>query len=353
MPDCIIEFTCDCPQEKGDSVKQEQKQKGKRKTRWGRILLLFGCTALLAAGIGWGSGKFAAWQEQEQYKTQLESRMDRARTVLDLAENASYERNMDAESFSAIISYAREDLKGYISALQKAEEGTITPEAFQEAMDLPDPSADYQRILSNLQYYSQEQASLFMQDKDRLEYMAHFPSQESYMNPPASLSANFSSIPYIYQWDPTWAYLPFQDSSIALAGSRLVTLSMALSWLKKDASLTPWAIAQILDAPLSEEEQMYLGYADLEGRTQDLFASYGIEAQELAPDEASIASALENGSLILARREDGLADHWILAVRTGDGAIRVLDAESKKDSQNPWSLEDLLNTCSRFIALQA
>ncbi len=418
-----------------------------RKIKWIRIVVILLIVLGLASLGGWLTGKISSASQESAYKSQLQERVDAARTVEKMAEEAVYDRNIDAESFNAIIDYAEEDLDSYVrmlqahmqgkitkesyeeaisafnptdyyrrilsnlsyysreqaasfAMLQAHMQGKITKESYEEAISAFNPTDYYRRILSNLSYYSREQAASFARDKDLLEYMAYYPSRQDHMNPPETITPGMDWFAYISQWDPDWAYMGYQGSTIGEAGSRPVTISMAIAQLKNDQSATPWVIAQKLDAPLTEEETMLYGAADLDSRTSAIFSEYGItetdlgmdftavnnalssgglilvRAPEGTPDHwllathaifseygitetdlgmdfTAVNNALSSGGLILVRAPEGTPDHWLLATQDGEGKLRVLDSESRSSSDQEWSLEQLMEKGSQFILLSA
>lgn len=324
-----------------------------RKIKWIRIVVILLIVLGLASLGGWLTGKISSASQESAYKSQLQERVDAARTVEKMAEEAVYDRNIDAESFNAIIDYAEEDLDSYVRMLQAHMQGKITKESYEEAISAFNPTDYYRWILSNLSYYSREQAASFARDKDLLEYMAYYPSRQDHMNPPETITPGMDWFAYISQWDPDWAYMGYQGSTIGEAGSRPVTISMAIAQLKNDQSATPWVIAQKLDAPLTEEETMLYGAADLDSRTSAIFSEYGITETDLGMDFTAVNNALSSGGLILVRAPEGTPDHWLLATQDGEGKLRVLDSESRSSSDQEWSLEQLMEKGSQFILLTA
>lgn len=329
----------------------KKRSRGARKIRWLRIGVICLILLAIAAAGGWLTGKISSATEQTGYRNTLKEKIKEARAVQKMAEEAVYDRNIDAESFNAIIDYAQEDLGTYIRSLQQGMQEKITPESWQALMNLDNPTDSYRRILSNLNYYSSEQAAAFAHDKDLLEYMAYYPSREDHMTPPETMTSELDWFPYVSQWNPDWAYLNYQDSTIGEAGSRPVTIAMAIKRLSEDSSVTPWIVAQSLDAPLTEEETMLYGTADLNARMVDLFSSYGISETELGADAEAISQALNQSGLILIRAAEGTPDHWMLAANDPDGKLRVLDSESRSNTNKEWTMEELLQKGTQYILL--
>lgn len=330
---------------------KKRSRKG-RKISWLRIGLIF-LVIFCAAGLaGWLTGRISLARQQSSFRSQLEAKITEARDVQDMAAKAVYERNIDAESFNAIVDYADDDLAGYIRTLQLGMQSRISPEQFNELMALKSPADSYRRILSNLSFYSREQAAAFAADKSLLEYMAYYPSREDHMTPPETIASDLDWFPYVSQWNPDWAYLSYQGSTIGEAGSRPVTIAMAIAHLSGDLSVTPYTVAQKLDDPaLTEEETLWYGVPDLERRTTSIFSEYGISETELSADADTLNNALDQNGLILIRAAAGTPDHWMLALKDSEGKMRVLDSEAPSQAEQEWTVDDLLSKGTQYLLL--
>lgn len=172
------------------------------------------------------------------------------------------------------------------------------------------------------------------------------------MTPPETIASDLDWFPYVSQWNPDWAYLSYQGSTIGEAGSRPVTIAMAIAHVSGDLSVTPYTVAQKLDDPaLTEEETLWYGVPDLEGRTTSIFSEYGISETELSADADTLNNALNQNGLILIRAAAGTPDHWMLALKDSDGRMRVLDSEAPAQTEQEWTVDDLLSKGTQYLLL--
>lgn len=326
--------------------------KMQRKIRWSRSIILFSALILVASLASWGVGHVSLMAEAAGYKRDLISLVNEAEGVLLSYTDLKYEKNLSVTNSAVLQQRAKEDLENYIKVVNQVLESPLTAQTYQQVKSLYSPAPDYQRVLNNLKFYTDEQISDFLSDPSRLPYLAHLPSQGDWQTPPSTVASSLEAIPYVYQWDPSWAYLSYRNSTLAKEGSLPCSLSMAISWLVQDNTITPSVLAQLLDAPLSNEEYTQLGHPDDEARIQDIFKKYSINAAPFEVNSELLQQNLDQGKLILASQIDSSGSHWVLIVKTAD-SIRVLDPNSKSNSKIDYTLEDLVNTSQQFIGLSS
>lgn len=146
-------------------------------------------------------------------------------------------------------------------------------------------------------------------------------------------------IPQLLQWDARWGYAPYGTSIVAVCGCGPTCLSMVLSGLTGDKSLTPAKIAEYgtENHYISEENDTYWRFMTEAGD------EWTIECKEKFLDEEELKKELKAGHPAICSVGPGdftKIGHFIVLAGYEDGKVIVHDPFSQKNSDKRWEYED-------------
>ncbi|MGN1166993.1 MAG: C39 family peptidase [Lachnospiraceae bacterium] len=147
-------------------------------------------------------------------------------------------------------------------------------------------------------------------------------------------------IPQLLQWDERWGYAPYGSGFVATCGCGPTCMSMVVSGLTKDVSVTPAVVAAYSDKK---------GYIDEENNTywtlmQEGGEHWGVSCYEGSVDEQSVKAELKAGHPIICSVGPGdftKNGHFIVLTKYSKGKVRVNDPFSQKNSEKLWVYEDI------------
>lgn len=147
-------------------------------------------------------------------------------------------------------------------------------------------------------------------------------------------------VPKLYQWDERWGYQQYGTSFIAASGCGPTCLSMVLSSIKKDPSITPAAVAS-----LSEQ----LGEVDSDNNTMwlllsDAASTWGVYSEEGLLGEEQVRDTLNSGKLIICSVGPGdftKIGHFIVLVSYNDGQVEVRDPFNTEHTEKTWTYANI------------
>ena len=146
--------------------------------------------------------------------------------------------------------------------------------------------------------------------------------------------------PYYVQWDRRWSYNKLGDINIAIGGCGPATVSMAISGLLNDNTITPDKIAKIADEN---------GYFTDDGIKWSFFDSitkkYNLQTKNVSINEKSIDDVLQKNNPIITSVKPGkftTVGHIVLIVgKDNDGNYIINDPNSYGRTLKKWSYDEL------------
>lgn len=198
----------------------------------------------------------------------------------------------------------------------------------------------FKDMLQNYSKYPEELLELAIRNKDAFPFVYRYPIRKKIvLDEP--LHENVSEIPALYQWDERWGYASYGDGLMALTGCGPTALSMVLSYLKEDPSITPLRIARF-----SEQNNLYVNGA---GTSWDLFRIYSktvsIHCMDIELTKQALQNSLSKGHPIIASMNPGdFTTTGHLIVLTGldaDGKVIVHDPNSSTRTKKHWELSSV------------
>lgn len=147
-------------------------------------------------------------------------------------------------------------------------------------------------------------------------------------------------IPLLLQWDERWGYAPYGTSIVAVSGCGPTCLSMVVSGLTGDWSVTPAKVA----AYGSEN-----GFVDENNNTYWRFmeeapSNWNVSARELPLVEQQVAAELQAGHPVICSVGPGdFTDngHFIVLTGYNNGELTINDPFSQKNSSRTWKFTEI------------
>lgn len=275
---------------RGKIIRAKRKQELKRKFLIAGVCLL-GCVLLILVGTLKASGKKENVQKAEQ-KEQV------PKEVAEQIASSEIETTAESETPKERIQRVRKEAidkdypKDIIKLLKKNPETVDFVENFEEKKDLP--------IAKKVQDSLKE-----------------------------------GEIPQLLQWDERWGYATYGTGFVATCGCGPTCLSMVVSGLTKDLTVTPAVVARY-----SEKK----GYIDEDNNTYwELMSKggkhWGVSCYEGSIDEESVKAELKAGHPIICSVGPGdftKIGHFIVLTGYKNGKVTVNDPFSQKNSDKMW-----------------
>lgn len=187
--------------------------------------------------------------------------------------------------------------------------------------------------------YPAEVIELLSKNIETVDFVEHY-GEKSSLPPAESIDELVQGeIPHLLQWDERWGYAPYGTSIIAVSGCGPTCMSMVVSGLTGDKTITPVAVADY-----SENQ----GYLDEENNTywqfmREASINWGVSCRELSADEEEVSRVLSGGSPIICSMGPGdftSNGHFIVLTDYKDGEITLLDPFSMERSNKKWTLDE-------------
>jgi len=142
-------------------------------------------------------------------------------------------------------------------------------------------------------------------------------------------------IPQLLQWDERWGYAPYGTSIVAVSGCGPTCLSMVVSGLTGDKTLTPAKMAEYGTEHhyINEDNDTYWIFMSEAGD------EWGIKSREKMLDEEDLKKELLKGNPVICSVGPGdftQIGHFIVLAGYEDGKVIVYDPFSQKNSDKRW-----------------
>ena len=137
------------------------------------------------------------------------------------------------------------------------------------------------------------------------------------------------------QWDERWGYAPYGTSIVAVSGCGPTCLSMVVSGLTGDKTLTPAKMAEYGTEHhyINEDNDTYWIFMSEAGD------EWGIKSREKMLDEENLKKELLKGNPVICSVGPGdftQIGHFIVLAGYEDGKVIVYDPFSQKNSDKRW-----------------
>lgn len=154
-------------------------------------------------------------------------------------------------------------------------------------------------------------------------------------------------IPFMLQWDERWGYSEFGDNIIGCAGCGPTCLSMIISGLTGDNTVTPYVVGKYID----ENGYYTYGEGTAWSAMTDVASHFGIQAENISNVRDYVYESLEDGHPIICSVGPGsftTGGHFIVLAGLKDGKIIINDPNSIENSKKLWDLDEFQDEISNM-----
>lgn len=189
--------------------------------------------------------------------------------------------------------------------------------------------------------YPADIIELLDKNPETVDFVEDYPEKKD--NPVASTIGDDyveGKVPKLYQWDERWGYQAYGTSFVAASGCGPTCLSMVLSTLKKDPSITPALVASL---------GVQLGEVDSDNNTMwlllsDAATTWGVYCEEGLLGEDQVRDTLNSGKYIICSVGPGdftKIGHFIVLVAYQDGQVEVRDPFNTEHTDKTWTYANI------------
>lgn len=180
--------------------------------------------------------------------------------------------------------------------------------------------------------------ALLERNPETEDFVLNYPSRKDWSGDMSGFSRD--TVPLMLQWDTRWGYQKYGSDFLAITGCGPTSLAMAGYYLTGDPSFNPGEVAQF-----SRKNGYYAaGYGSSWTLISEGGPELGLEVTELPLVKKKMVSALEAGNPVILAMGPGdftTSGHYIVLTGVENGAFRVNDPNSVKNSSRLWTYEEL------------
>lgn len=295
-----------------EKYRQLRQQQRERQLHIIRLSILLGVGVILMF-TGLGLLTYVHQQKQTATSGNVSERFSEAASSAAL-ETAS-RNDLDTET-AAATEKAQKKKKKQSQTTDVSETTPVSADDYlgllqQQSADLP----KLKRILKDPSRYPKSLLKALSKNSEMLDFVLDYPKKHK--NAAAkSIGDDFvtGEIPALIQWDERWGYAPYgSETIIAVSGCGPTALSMVISGLLQDASITPAVVAD---------------YASSNGYL----------------DENAMINVLSVGCPIICSMGPGIfttTGHFIVLTGYQDGAFTVHDPASKVRTSQTYTFQEI------------
>ena len=198
---------------------------------------------------------------------------------------------------------------------------------------------EFKNIYKNINIYPESLLASLCNTPEMIDFVKGYPDSANTAYGNITKKELSKGIPLLIQWDKRWGYTSYGNSDIGISGCAPTCLSMVISGLTGNKTITPYKIAKF-----AEKNKYYIeGTGTSWSIMTDGASSFGITGTEIPLSKDSIFSHLNNNEPVICSMRPGdftTAGHFIVLTKTENGQIKVNDPNSRSRSRL-WSYETL------------
>ena len=191
--------------------------------------------------------------------------------------------------------------------------------------------------------YPESLIALYESNPEAKDFVLDYPeNKEKEFHIDLSDEVEQGSIPLFLQWDKRWGYEIYGTDFVAVTGCGPTCLSMVRCGLSGDTVWNPLVVAELaqdlgfyVEGSGSSWELMTTGAAEID-----------LEAKEVIFDAEHILASLKSGNPIICAMRAGdftTSGHFVVLAGVNEkGEVTVCDPNSRKNSEKPWAVEELM-----------
>lgn len=186
--------------------------------------------------------------------------------------------------------------------------------------------------------YPEGVIELLSKNSETVDFVENYGTEKDRISAKEIAELKKGEIPQLLQWDARWGYAPYGTSIVAVSGCGPTCLSMVISGLTGDKTLTPAKMAEY-----GTEHH----YVTAENDTTWAFIAeagneWGIHCREKMLDEEELKEELKSGHPVICSVGPGYftqRGHFIVLAGYEDGKVIVYDPFSQINSDKKWKFE--------------
>ena len=261
----------------------------------------------------------------------------------------------DSGASSSGTNQSRHDACGTADSRQKSTDVTQAPmdhEVWQKLQDLVSQDQRVQQVIDNCEIYPEDILKMLSRNLDMLNFVLEYPEKVGQVFAETVGEVEVGEVPLLLQYDQRWGYGDYGNSSVAVSGCGPACLSMVITSLTGDDTITPYVVAQYAS------EQGY--YVPGAGTAWTLMSEgakhFGVIGEELPLTKSIMEGVLKEGRPIICSMRPGdftTTGHFIVITGIKDGQFTVNVPNSTERSNMLWDYDTLKPQISNLWAFQA
>lgn len=225
-------------------------------------------------------------------------------------------------------------------------------EVLQKLQDLVSQDQRVQQVIDNYEIYPEDVLKMLSRNLDMLNFVLEYPEKVGQVFAETVGEVEVGEVPLLLQYDQRWGYGDYGNSSVAVSGCGPACLSMVITSLTGDHTITPYVVAQYA----SEQGYFVPGAGTAWTLMSEGAKHFGVVGEELPLTKSIMEGALNEGRPIICSMRPGdftTTGHFIVITGMKDGQFTVNDPNSTERSNMLWDYETLEPQISNLWAFQA
>lgn len=322
-----------------EKYRQLRQQQRERQLHIIRLSILLGVGVILMF-TGLGLLTYVHQQKQTATSGNVSERFSEAASSAAL-ETAS--RNDPDTETAAATEKAQKKKKKQSQTTDVSETTPVSADDYlgllqQQSADLP----KLKKILKDPSRYPKSLLKALSKNSEMLDFVLDYPKKHK-TAAAKSIGDDFvtGEIPALIQWDERWGYAPYgSETIIAVSGCGPTALSMVISGLLQDASITPAVVADYASSNGYLDENLDTKWELMTNGVEH----FGISGSILGLDENAMINVLSVGCPIICSMGPGIfttTGHFIVLTGYQDGAFTVHDPASKVRTSQTYTFQEI------------
>ena len=226
------------------------------------------------------------------------------------------------------------------AAAKETEKKAEEVQEIEEKVETPEERLKRVKTEAKEAGYPEKVIKLLAKNPETVDFVEAYGEKKDITSPEIIEELKEGEIPRLIQWDERWGYAPYGTGIIAVCGCGPTTLSMVLSGLTGDNTLTPAKLAQY------GTEHNYLNEKNdtMWSFMTEACKEWGVKCKEGILDKAEVVKELNAGHPIVCSVGPGdftQSGHFIVLAGLKGEELIVHDPFSITNSEKPWKFDDI------------
>ena len=224
--------------------------------------------------------------------------------------------------------------------VQKEEKEEVPQESTEKKDETEEARLERVKKEAEEAGYPKKVIELLDKNPETVDYVEAYGEKKDIESPEIIEEFKKGEVPRLIQWDERWGYASYGTGIMAVCGCGPTCLSMVVSALNEDNTLTPVKLARYgtKHGYVTEENDTMWSFMT------DACENWGVQCRDEFLDEEGTLKALDKGRIIVCSVGPGdftQKGHFILLAGHEEGDITVHDPFSIKNSERTWTYDEL------------